>query len=301
MSPLKSLLPLLMFLCAYFNVSAQVTGVVTVNGDLDKYYPVTFFDGGWSNNVATELEIGRSLLARDSALRGAIIAKFRFHVTNWGNGAAFIDADIRQYTNVNRHLIAGWKDASGNNPSYSIVIWLRGKTTYPYKSNYPVTPTVYDGIQNALPYEPASGNLYGIKTTVDNYVNSFGMSYSSPAYFMDPGVNFFVGKVGIGTTNVYDYKLAVAGKMIAEKIKVSMKESWPDYVFQDDYKLASLQEIEQYISRHKRLPGFPSAKEVAADGVDLGEMNRKLLEKVEELTLHIIEMKKEIEQLKTRQ
>lgn len=301
MSPVKFLFSLLVFLYASLNVSAQVTGVINVNGDLDKYYPVTFFDGGWSNNMATELEIGRSLLARDSVLRGALIANFRFHVTNWGNGAAFIDADIRQYTNINKPLIAGWKDASGNNPSYSIVIWLRGRTTYSYKSNYPVTPTVYDGVQNVLPYEPSSGNLYGIKTTVDNYVNPFGMSYSSPAYFMDPGVNFFVGRVGIGTTNVFDYKLAIAGKMIAEKVKVSMKESWPDYVFQDDYKLPSLQEIEKFISEHKRLPGIPSAKEVVADGIDLGEMNRKLLEKVEELTLYIIEMKKEIEQLKTRE
>ncbi|MNU07544.1 hypothetical protein D3C72_2531870 [compost metagenome] len=70
--------------------------------------------------------------------------------------------------------------------------------------------------------------------------------------------------------------------------------NWPDFVFAKDYKIHSLQETEKHIKQHGHLPGIPSAEEVKANGIDLGEMNAKLLEKVEELTLHLIEKDKEI-------
>ena len=74
-------------------------------------------------------------------------------------------------------------------------------------------------------------------------------------------------------------------------------QSWPDYVFRDDYVLVSLSELEQYIEEHGHLPNVPSEKEVQEQGQDLGEMNKILLEKVEELTLHLIEQQKRIEDL----
>ncbi|MEM6831250.1 MAG: hypothetical protein AAF551_12110, partial [Bacteroidota bacterium] len=73
---------------------------------------------------------------------------------------------------------------------------------------------------------------------------------------------------------------------------------WPDYVFAEDYNLPSIESIEQFIKSEKHLPEMPTAEEVAADGVALGEMNRLLLQKVEELTLYTIEQQKEIKQLK---
>ncbi|MGK6353491.1 hypothetical protein [Parapedobacter sp. DT-150] len=85
--------------------------------------------------------------------------------------------------------------------------------------------------------------------------------------------------------------IEVNGRVRAKEVKVETA-NWPDYVFADGYRLMPLMELDAYINAHHRLPDMPSAQEVGAEGVDLGEMNRKLLEKVEELTLHLIEMKK---------
>lgn len=106
------------------------------------------------------------------------------------------------------------------------------------------------------------------------------------------------GNVGIGTTDPGNYKLAVAGKILAEEVKVQHQDKWYDYVFEDDYNLTSLRELETYISENKHLPEVPSEKEVLENGINLGEMNGILLKKIEELTLHVIKQQKEIEELK---
>lgn len=83
--------------------------------------------------------------------------------------------------------------------------------------------------------------------------------------------------------------------MIAESVKVKLQGTWPDYVFAKNYKLPSLKETEKHIKEKGHLPGIPVATEAKDNGIDLGNMNAKLLQKIEELTLHLIEMKKEIE------
>ncbi len=103
------------------------------------------------------------------------------------------------------------------------------------------------------------------------------------------------GSVMIGTWGPGTYKLAVAGKIAAwDEIKVFTNgSSFPDYVFDADYKLRSLEETEKYIKENHHLPEVPSAAEVAKEGMSLNGMSEILLKKVEELTLHLIEMKKE--------
>lgn len=102
-------------------------------------------------------------------------------------------------------------------------------------------------------------------------------------------------KIGIGTTSVpADYKLAVAGNIIAEKVKVKKSNTWPDFVFSPNYNLPTLIEVESFVKQNSHLPEIPSANEIEKDGQDLGEMNRLLLKKVEELTLYLIEQNKEI-------
>ena len=98
------------------------------------------------------------------------------------------------------------------------------------------------------------------------------------------------GNVGIGTSSPTE-KLSVNGKIRAQEIKVEAA-NWPDYVFAKEYQLPSLQETEKYIQDKGHLPGIPSAEEVKTNGNDLGEMNAKLLQKIEELTLHLIEKDK---------
>ncbi|PSK94535.1 hypothetical protein B0I18_101691 [Taibaiella chishuiensis] len=103
-----------------------------------------------------------------------------------------------------------------------------------------------------------------------------------------------------------NYKLSVDGDMIAKRCVIQVS-NWADYVFNENYNLPDLAEVEQYIQEHKHLPGVPSEKEVLTNGVEMGAMNKILLQKVEELTLYMIqiskensEMKKQLETLKAK-
>ena len=109
---------------------------------------------------------------------------------------------------------------------------------------------------------------------------------------------YFKGNVGIGTTTPSN-KLEVNGTIRSTEVKVEAGP-WPDYVFEPDYDLRSLEETEAYIKANKHLPEVPSAGEMEANGVQLGEMNRLLLKKIEELTLHQIALQKELKELKSQ-
>lgn len=105
------------------------------------------------------------------------------------------------------------------------------------------------------------------------------------------------GNVGIGTLNRGGtFKLAVNGKIRAKEIKV--ETNWADFVFKDGYNLKSLDEVEKFIQTNKHLPEIPSEKEVKENGINVGEMNAKLLQKIEELTLYVIELKKDNDNMK---
>ena len=112
-------------------------------------------------------------------------------------------------------------------------------------------------------------------------------------------INGSNGNIGIGTNNP-QAKLAVNGEILAKSVRVNTNANyWPDYVFGDNYNLMSLMDLERYVSTYKHLPGVPSAQEVDNQGdVDLGAMNAILLEKVEELTRYIIDLQKQIDELK---
>ncbi len=103
------------------------------------------------------------------------------------------------------------------------------------------------------------------------------------------------GNVGIGTDPQSDYRLAVNGDIRAKKIKV--ETNWADYVFENDYDLPSLEEVKTHIDEKGHLMNIPSAEEVEANGIELGEMNKLLLEKIEELTLYILEQESRIQEL----
>jgi hypothetical protein len=99
------------------------------------------------------------------------------------------------------------------------------------------------------------------------------------------------GNVGIGTSDTHGYKFAVNGDIHTKKVVVDLI-NWPDYVFKPTYNLKPLSEVKTYIDLNHHLPDMPSGKEVAEKGVDLGEMNKLLTKKVEELTLYLIEKEK---------
>lgn len=108
------------------------------------------------------------------------------------------------------------------------------------------------------------------------------------------------GKVGIGTSDPAT-RLVVDGEIRATKVRVRGDINTPDYVFEADYELRSIEEVEAYIKKHKHLPEVPSAEEIERDGLSVGDMDAVLLKKIEELTLYVIELKKEIAELKEAQ
>lgn len=121
------------------------------------------------------------------------------------------------------------------------------------------------------------------------------------------------GKMIVGSDNIYNYynaaqyaripngyKLYVEDGILTEKVKVAVKTTgdWSDFVFAKNYKLKSLSEVETFVNENKHLPDVPSAQDVMTDGIDLGKMDAKLLQKIEELTLYMIQQQKEIDALK---
>lgn len=121
-----------------------------------------------------------------------------------------------------------------------------------------------------------------------------------PAFVLTPGTNGS-GSMGIGTLKLpAGYKLAVGGRIICEELKVQLQYAWPDYVFAPGYRLKTLEEVAQHIAENGHLPNIPAACEVEEQGISVGEMQTKMMEKIEELTLYLIEMKKENTALKQR-
>jgi hypothetical protein len=104
------------------------------------------------------------------------------------------------------------------------------------------------------------------------------------------------GNVGIGTTNP-TAKLTVAGDILAREVRVSINAG-ADFVFEPDYDLRPLEEVEQFIIENRHLPDIAPANVMVQDGVSVGELQIQLLQKIEELTLYIIEQQKQIEELK---
>lgn len=142
-------------------------------------------------------------------------------------------------------------------------------------------------------------NAYGVKiSTARSNATTVNNKYDLYAETPD-AKNYFAGTLGIGTTNMSDstgnYRLSVKGKVRANEVKVYT--GWADFVFEKDYNLPTLQEVEQHIEEKGHLKDIPNAKDVEKNGVYLGEMNAKLLQKIEELTLYTIQQEKDIESL----
>ncbi len=123
------------------------------------------------------------------------------------------------------------------------------------------------------------------------------------------GDGYYAGKVLIGTdikpttaggVSVANYNLFVTGGILTEEVRVQLKANggWADYVFNKDYNLKPLSEVESFINKNGHLPNIPSAKQVAEEGIELGQMTTLQQEKIEELTLYLIQQQKEIEELK---
>ena len=170
-----------------------------------------------------------------------------------------------------------------------------GGGVYKYRtSNYGAAQINYHPWSNNLLFNFSDGNQGGYNTNAN----------------FNAGMRIWGGNAGNGynvrviigeeqnTANL-DAKLHVDGRIVSQGVVVT-DLSWADYVFEDDYKLRSLEEVSEFIDVNGHLPDMPSAEEVSEKGVSLGEMDVNLLRKVEEITLYLLEMEAENEALKTR-
>jgi hypothetical protein len=177
------------------------------------------------------------------------------------------------------------------------------------------------GAQPLLFFRPQSGATTSqIRFQLTDGSNEFGITHFSNRLTLGRMVGLTVandlivasdGNIGIGTTapnaklhvssNVMigtgtptaGYALSVNGKVISEEVRVEA-DVWPDYVFENDYALIPLTQLEHFINTNKHLPNIPAANQVQKEGIALGDMNKRLLEKIEELTLYIIQQEKKL-------
>ena len=106
-------------------------------------------------------------------------------------------------------------------------------------------------------------------------------------------INTATGKPG--------YEMSVNGEIVCEEVLVELEADWPDYVFADDYQLMSIPQLKQYLQKEKHLPGIPSAAEVAEEGgVKVGDMQLRMMEKIEEMALYIIELEERVKSLENK-
>jgi hypothetical protein len=173
--------------------------------------------------------------------------------------------------------------------------------SYGYANAGAYTSTGYGvyGIASGTATSGARIGVYGVANGSGINYGVYGAAGSGTAnwagYF---GGSTYISELRINTTTqATGYSLSVNGKIACTEVLVQNLASWPDYVFSKEYNLTSLPELEKQISEENHLPGIPSAKEAAENGVSLGDMQKKLLEKIEELTLHLIDQNKKIESM----
>ena len=196
----------------------------------------------------------------------------------FGNG----DIEVEDFIRVNSNNSTGRLTItnSDNIGSYAAALRMYASNNGP--------ETTYGAFVNAT--NSGSGNSVGFRA----------ITYEpGDLAFWGQGDSYFTGDVRIGQNVDPDglYKLIVDGKILSEEVRVQNSLDWPDYVFNNDYDLMSLQEVEDYINTHHHLPNIPPAAEVEREGIILGEMQVRLMEKIEELTLHMIAQDKKIEAL----
>jgi hypothetical protein len=158
-------------------------------------------------------------------------------------------------------------------------------------------------VRGAILLQRDGGNQFGLKTSsqrwdfdVDTGAND-SLRIRNMTSASVPLIITTSGNVGIGTTNP-NYRLCVNGTVRAKEIIVDT--GWSDFVFDKNYRLPPLGEVEQFIISNKHLPGIPTEAEVRENGVTLGGISSKLLQKIEELTLYVIDLKKENDSLKAQ-
>ena len=152
---------------------------------------------------------------------------------------------------------------------------------------------------NVFSLKPGGATQGKLFSVFDMYDANSKSDHQRKIRIHSSGTSYFNGgNVGIGTTDTKGFELGVNGKIAATEVKVATYSNWADFVFKKDYHLPTLKEVENHIKEKGHLKDIPSAKEVEKNGFFLGEMDSKLLQKIEELTLYTVAQEKEIKKEK---
>lgn len=235
-------------------------------------------------------------------------------ILNTGNNNTYIGRKAGvQNTTGNNNTFIGTHSGNRNNTGYNnVAIGNNSGTGFVNGHNN----TIIGNSAGCEDCDDTFGNVFigsfaGFQETTSNklYINSStASSYTEIPLIWGDFANDLVklnGKVGIGSVttfpttagavNVSGYKLFVTGGILTEEVRVNLRGTnglWADYVFNKDYNLKPLSEVEKFISENGHLPNVPSAQKVKEEGIELGEMAKIQQEKIEELTLYIIEQNK---------
>lgn len=299
------------------NDNAQTRVLVSdANGNITYRDASTFGSGGSvsgsTNYIAkysSTTSIGNSLLFDNGTNVGIGTATPDQLLTlNAGSGVNSL-VSFKQNTTTKAYVGMGMDGVFRNQTLSGIELQLRADGASNFVSLYTnttekmrVTASGNVGIGTETPR--SKFDLWGGDINVtgnDGNGTAFITSHEGVAYFSNNTYTNGIaitdgGSIGIGTSAPGPYKLAVAGTIGARKIKVTLADPWADFVFEKDYPLPTLPEVDQFIQKNKHLPGVPSAEEVKKNGLDIAETQAILLQKIEELTLYIIEQNKKIEE-----
>ncbi|MEN8194803.1 MAG: hypothetical protein ABFS12_18425, partial [Bacteroidota bacterium] len=174
------------------------------------------------------------------------------------------------------------------------VLYLKGTTS---ASNSSSTQIKLADLANGMTWDILNKkNTFILVSNSDgtDYQEAFKLEFGAPTNSLTINSN---GDVGIGTWS-NEHKLAVAGSIITEEVIVKLQSNWPDHVFNDDYQLPELADVKQFIQENNHLEGIPSENELQNNGINLANIQSKLLQKIEELTLYIIKQDEDINKLK---
>lgn len=204
-----------------------------------------------------------------------------------------------------------YSTVSTSNPS-SYAGYFNGKVVCPDKVGIGTTSALSVKLQvdGGADAEPGSGgflvtgNTNSANIAIDNNEIMARNNGATSTLFLnndggDVSLCYAGGNVMIGASvPATGYILSVDGKIIAEELKVQLSQNWPDYVFDEKYVMPSISDLKSYVKINKHLPGIPTASEMKESGISVGEMQTKMMQKIEEMSLYIIELQNQIDELK---
>ena len=248
--------------------------------DLLRLHYGTDFVGGININSSNYMGLGTA----------APTAKL--HVVNSASptSSGVVYSESTHTGNIDKKAVRG---KSVNNPGYGYGGYFEGgyRGVYGYANSTTYTGATYGVYGYAT---GTAGTRYGVYGAASGGTNNYAVYGSGD---IKASSQMFIGTTTTMESAASTYELLVDGEIICEELKVENSNTWPDYVFDKEYELPSLEEIDAFIKVNKHLPNIPSAKVIESEGFLIGEMHNKTIEKVEELTLYAIDADKRIKAL----